>query len=689
MAKDETSTDALKIVSAGRKEAVVGGVYRVNFAQTLVDLSTPTMQAFSVTHTENPDLSLCAYLVDKNAPFRYRYASVLKNIKTPYMHKPLYWCGIQQEGQPQKLIVIAEKPFSKSFVAVDAHGTSIKLPILDGRGIAIKYTEDALTALLINPIISALKQLDSYGVAHRSISPKNIYLSDETASHVVLGQSFMLPAAADQMPIFEPFDTMLADPFARGEGSIRHDIYGFGVTICCYLLGIDLLNPSIQESFTQRRLTEGTYNAILGSMKLSSRMTEILKGMMHDDAASRWTLEDVEGWAKKTRPAQHQQMTVPKPSRPFEFQGQHYPTIPALAAGLGQIGKQAVEVLTSPQLEVWLVRTNNKVEMFEALKNTPKLLKSVGNQALQNELFSTFALQALEPAFPLFYKKKAFAIDGLGAYLCKHYTEGEMRTALMELLASPASKAWLENQKTIFPEWVRVQKIVERLPSLLQKQGLGYGVERALYELNQGLPCQSDLIKGYFLTEPADILPILDAVAAERIPPVSPLDKHLTAYIATVFDLPDKLLPDLNSSKENRQVVALLSILVYVDKKTGNNRYPHLCAWIAEYLAKTRKSFFSIERQKKLNEKMQKACKSGKLQDILEAIDQAQEQMVDEAEFAEAQRQYEQLFVEQDKCKEDLKQIAKLARERTHRYAPVVSAVLAMAVGIVGIVMNL
>lgn len=688
MEKDATALDTIKIVSAGRKDALVGGVYRVNFLQALADLSTPTMQAFSVTHTEDPDASLCAYLVDKNAPFRYRYASVLKNIKTPYMHKPLYWCGIQQEGQPQKLIVIAEKPFSKSFVAVDAHGTSIKLPILDGRGIAIKYTEDALTSLLINPIVSALRQLDSYGVAHRGISPKNIYLSDESASHVVLGQSFMLPAAADQMPIFEPFDTMLADPFARGEGHTRHDIYAFGVTICCYLLGIDLLNPAIQESFTQRRLAEGTYNAILGTMKLSSRMTEILKGMMHDDAAHRWTLEDVDGWAKKTRPAQHQQMTVPKPSRPFEFHGQHYPTIPSLAAGLGQIGKQAVEVLTSPQLEIWLVRTNNKVEMFEALKTTPKLVKSVGNQALQNELFPTFGLQALEPVLPLFYKKKAFAIDGLGTYLCKHLQEGEMRNTVVELLASPAPKTWLENQSTPFPERVRVQKIIERLPSILQKQGLGYGVERALYELNQGLACQSDLVKGYFLTEPTDILPILDAIAAERIPPVSPLDKHLTAFIATAFDLPDKLLPDLNSSKETRQAVALVGILVYVDKKTGGNRYPHLCAWIAEYLAKTRKSFFSIERQKKLNEKMQKACKSGKLQDILEAVDQQQEQMTDEVEFVEAQRLYEQLFVDQDKCKEDLKQIAKLARERTHKYAPVVSATLAILIAIFDTLIN-
>ncbi len=689
MAKDnEPVAESLKVVSAGRQSVVVGEVYRVNFSQIFSDLAIPSVDVFGVTHTEDPDASLCAYLLEKKSPFRYRYASVLKNITSPYLHKPLYWGAIQQEGQPQKLIVIAQRPAFKRLVPVDAHGTPIRLPLLDGRGIAIKYTEEALIKLVVQPILEALKQLDAYGVAHRGINPKNIFLADEAASHVVLGASFLKPAGYDQPPIFEPFDTMLADPLARGEGNVRHDIYALGVTTSCYLLGIDLVDPAIQADFMQRRLVDSTYNTILGTTKISSRISELLKGTLHDDAAQRWTIDDVEGWIKKNRPVKHQQMTLPKPSRAFEFQGQYYPTISALAAGLGTLGKQAVDVLSSQKLEVWLVRTNNKPDLFESLKGIPKIVKSIGNQALQNELYATFALQVFEKTFPLFYKKKAFVIDGFGAYLCSHFNDGEIRTSIIDLLGTFVSKMWLENQDAVFPERVRLQKIFEKLPSLLQKKGLGYGPERVLYELNQGLACQSDLTKQYFLENPAHVLPVLEAIAAVRIPPMSPLDKHLTAFLAVAFDLNDKQLYDLNDPKENRQAVGLMNILVHVDKKTGSNRYPFLCQWVADYLGNTRKSFFSVERQKSFNEKIQRACKSGKLNDILQAIDVPQEQMLDEAEFAEAQRLYEKLFSDQDKCKDDMKQIMKLAREKTHRYAPIVSAVLAIVVAIFGIWMG-
>ncbi|MDP6885104.1 MAG: ABC transporter permease subunit, partial [Rhodospirillales bacterium] len=63
---------------------------------------------------------------------------------------------------------------------------------------------------------------------------------------------------------------------------------------------------------------------------------------------------------------------------------------------------------------------------------------------------------------------------------------------------------------------------------------IGYGIERCLYELNPGLPCQSPHLNHDYVTRIRDLLPALDETANRVSEKTLPIDRHIAAFIAEI-----------------------------------------------------------------------------------------------------------------------------------------------------------
>ena len=71
-----------------------------------------------------------------------------------------------------------------------------------------------------------------------------------------------------------------------------------------------------------------------------------------------------------------------------------------------------------------------------------------------------------------------------------------------------------------------------RMRSHLRDKTPGYGIERCLYDMNDGFPCQSPLLKGEFIINLEDVLPGLEKTAKTIDVKTLPVDRHIAAFVA-------------------------------------------------------------------------------------------------------------------------------------------------------------
>ena len=505
------------------------------------------------------------------------------------------------------------------------------------------WREDDILRKFIEPLLPVLRDLEARGITHRAIRADNLFFDGASDNACLLGECVMAPPGMDQPVLYEPIEGMLASPGGRGLGYTADDLYAFGVTIAVLLAGGDPAQGLESDALVQSKIHRGSYATLIGRTRLSLPMMEVLRGLLCDHRAERWTLHDMDLWLAGRRLSPKQPSLPIRGQRAYTIKGTSYWSVRAVAAAFSTNWQEGIAALQRNDVATWVRRALSDEELSDRVASAggPGAGSSSAGGGLRDRLLSRL-IMALDPAAPLQLRGFASGIDAVGQALAVHYGDSEQRQAFGELIQAKLPQTWLESQPLSRPDHAILRKSFEVMHHFIVRTEAGYGIERCLYESNDHWPCLSPILERDWVSEGVELLPALERVAAAGPPDEVPVDRHIAAFAcARVKGIPERVVRTMaNDQNEVLQRLAIAYFLAEVQRATGQSGFPHLAAWLARLLAPVAEGFHNRDLRQAVAEKIEQAAASGNLIALAQAGDDPEGRENDENGFARARANY-------------------------------------------------
>ena len=392
-------------------------------------------------------------------------------------------------------------------------------------------SEDAVNHYFVAPLIGALVEFLRTGAVHNAIRPTNIFWRIGVGAPPQLGDSLSAPAGLGQPALFETIERALSAPMGRGSGAHVDDCYAFGVTLALLILGQNPLRGLDERGVIQAKIERGTFGALIGNNRLSGTHSEILRGLLTDDARQRWTGGELEQWLSGRRLTPKNTDAGRRASRHLEFSGKEYWQIRPLADALSTQPGEAMRIIENGTLDKWMRRAMGDEERADALHDAQSSLKEIGKQAFYENQMVARACIALDPPAPIRYRGISVMPGGICNMLVEALSTGSNVQGLSEIISTQLVTFWVNMQKELKTDLVPLGQLFERMRGIIERTSLGNGPERVVYELNPGLPCLSPMLRAQYVVTPKTLLPALERIAVQPNRPHEPMDRHIAAFL--------------------------------------------------------------------------------------------------------------------------------------------------------------
>ena len=667
---------ALKVSGGGGRDAQVqpmGGPitaknrYDVHPDSPMEALDSPPAVAFKATHRRDSARQLCAYICDPKAPPRLEIISSLHRVDHPNLLRVVDWDVIDwpPEGRRCPVVISDRPPGPRVFASLQA----TRQPMM----------EETVVRLFIKPVAEVLTEMHELGLYHRKIRPDNLFFTDESERAIVLGECYTTPPGQVQPAVFETMECGLANPAGRGEGGAENDLYALGVTALSLLFGHVPLIDMDDDAVMRRRLTVGSYAAAVRNQRVSLSMMEALRGLMNDDPQERWTMAELDLWLNGRRLSPKQQMMPTKAARAFRFAGGDYHMARELAYAMHRHWDAAAEPIRDGTLDTWLRRGLSDEHRIEAV-NDAKAGTSEDAASETDRLIARVII-ALDPDGPIRLRDFSATIEGVGSLIAANLHESGTRQSFANVIDMGLGQFWLEQQRKVDPHQIRYLTRLDKSKAMLHQQGVGFGIERVAYELNSGLPCLSPMFERDYVAAVDHVLPALERVlenaGSDEDRSGRLIDNHVAAFVATnskrvggneLRDLDrDMMTPDARLA----QIGVLAALQESVNR---NSEFKTLSAEAARILEPAVERFQSRERQRRIRDKLGRAADTGRLQAVLDIVDDNRELRDDRTQFDRAKARYAQSVRDTIAVKRDMKNRKALAEEVGGQMSSVLSA---------------
>lgn len=617
---DESAPDGHVVVLRGR--------YFIYPDRPLPRYDSPTAPAYYAEQKSDRSRMLVALLCDSDMPARTDCIDALRGYNHTGMVKVVD-TGLVPWGydERRRFVVVTERPGGPR-VMPNLHG--VQAPI----------SEDDLVAGFLQPILSTLRDLQARFTTHRAIRPDNVFWTDESRKQMVLGECVTAAPAYSQMAVFETIESAMCHPTGRGPGFLANDLYSLGVTLLFMLLGRNPVANTSESDLLSAKIELGSYAALVGSNRISLGMMEPLRGLLSDDVRERWTVADLELWLQGRRMSPKQPKLPPRASRPFKFLDEDFFNARSLARAFAENFRDAANEVRGKALESWIRRSLGNDQVADALGTAVANASSAAGKQAEDRMVARVCT-VLDPLAPIRYRGFAVALDGIGMALAAAIGDDQRRQVVCEIISSRLGTTWVANQVKPKPEDMRTLGILEKLPSIIDRGDIGYGVERALYELNQSERCLSPIFQREHVADLGILLLALEQVAQRNERPEYPIDRHIVAFVAARSRRPmDDQIRALSFPEEAQKIRAIISLLAVVQEQTDGPPVPYLCAWLVEIAAPMMMDFHHRGRRERIVERVNRMADEGMLRDLLMAIDDSDERYADQAGFASAMHEY-------------------------------------------------
>jgi eukaryotic-like serine/threonine-protein kinase len=620
---------------ANERVTICGGRFEVMAGTPLPDLNSPSAKAYAAQGTRGStnmvalvtkpgefarvEMTVNAAKIDSSAVVRYVDMDVA------------YW---PDHGQ-QVPILLFERPAG---VALLAQATDER-PALNN---------ELMFRQSVETLAEALRDLYLSGCNHGRINLTNIFLRDPASGSLQIGEYLSGAASQHQFHQYCTIEMAMADPQARGPASAAEDIYAVGVSLLHLQLGKLPGANLTREQLIALKIEKTSLMALSGGARIPSAYSELFRGLLADNTAERWALDDIAHWLGGRRTGSRPAGQLPKAQRGMELGGQSYSHVRLLAGAMTQNVDSAARQIEEGGLERWIRRTLGDETMAEKLTEAVASASAAQRGGSPAERVVTRAAITMDPPAPIRFRDLAVMPYGIGPLLAGQLVRGQSPRNLADLIAAQFIIHWANSQGSYGADQASLVQQFEGLRVLLDRPQHGFGIERVVYEIYPDCPCLSPMVaKAYPLSLKA-VLIALETHAAgipENDTRSEPMDRHLAAYILSRYRrMNDRLFPLLApNANPGQRAVAILSIMAELQRKFHPEPMPNTAAWLVGLLTPSMERFHNRNLRERVQRDVKRLAKRGELEPIWAAIDDGNVQKQDDDGFQLAQQQWVQL----------------------------------------------
>lgn len=494
--------------------------------------------------------------------------------------------------------------------------------------------EDTVLTRIAPALCGALGEMARSGITHGCIRSTNVYIAPDGASvGAFLGDNLSQLPGIGQGAVFDTIERALAPELGRGAGGSSDDYYSLGVTLLTALTGEIPLQQLDAAAIVQMKMERGSYAALVGERRFPAAIVELLRGFLTDDVRERWGDEDVGMWLSGRRLTPKPTYTARKASRAIRFGSTEVTQMRQLMQVFPRDTRLAATMIRNDELERWISNGFSDDTMIKYLDEAKDATR-VQRVGPEDERLVTNVMCALDPGGPIRYRGVSVFPAGIPAlYADMLAREGNVQI-LNELIQNDVPTTWLEYQSEKRPDTIAAVQFAEKAKQYLQGTGLGFGAERALYEMNAQQPCLSPLVAGRYVLNIKQLIEALERRAGQG--PMSLMDRHLGGFLLA---RDRKVLPQMLASIDQtndvlRRNVALLTLYSELQYRNGPDVLKGLAGALLPLTEEATKRFHNRPRQEKIRKDLRAAANEGALAKMLKLVD-------DPAALEEDRQQFE------------------------------------------------
>lgn len=604
--------------------------YEITPDARLPGLSTPSAPAFAVRDRRNSSRKLFALLCPPGLPPRVDAAAVLLGAQPAGMLPFVDWDTVHWPPLGQRcMVMVYERPLGGRLS--DVLGDKAKT-----------LREHEAQHRIIEPVLGALRDLAHVDIPHRALRPDNMFFMDTDRRKVVLGDCLTTPPGFDQPSIFETVERCMSIPAARGTGSVSDDLFALGVTLVFLLLNRNPVAQKGQEDLFYERLENGTYGTLCSGARIPLSLLEPVRGMLSDDPEERWGLRELDLWVAGRRLTPIPKRSAMRPEIRFEFDGRAHITPRTLAHAFSRNPSEAARVLGENRLVNWLKRSIGRSDLAESVAQLAEVTQEASEQGSASRHFIVPKVCALlDPSAPIRYKEFVFHRDCFGLALAAELAEKGEISAGSEVLTEDILGATFEIRRQLAFESTGIERLYKHMRGYLTRRAPGYGIERVLYELNPGLPCQSPLVVQDYVVGVDELLPALDRAAGRAGSDARPVDRHIAAFIAARLKQDvDRHLQTLGDLDQGKQIEGMLSLLALLQWRLGPEALYGLSNWIGGLLGPAIEAYHSRSARREIEREVPRLIRQGSLPRLYDLIDNGERRRSDKSGYESAIRRF-------------------------------------------------
>ncbi len=620
-------------VQTPKGPVLVRDTYKVYPTVPIPELDTPTATAFKAIDPSEPDLEIIAYACLPNSLPRITEFSIFKgnsyhSVLTLHEWDVIFWPPFGHKTT----VFIYDKPIGGRLSTVIAQELKT-ISIHD------------ITEEVVSPIIQGIKSLTARGAPHRNIRLDNLFYKDAERTQLVLGECLSCPPGYNQPPVYETIERSMAHRAARGKGTDADDIYALGITVLHLILDKKRTEHLTADEILDLKIEMGSFRTIVGDEPMLPKLVEPLRGALTDDVFTRWALEDLEFWVdgRRQRPSQRTRTKTAK--RPIKFAKKEYNTLRPLARAMAvpELRDQSLQLIRGGTLENWLRRGLEDNDVGNAIHTASQITSTYHTDPTKAEdvLIANICM-ILDPESPVRFKGFSFMPEGFGTVFAYEYLRESRAKLAIESLACNVVGLWFEARAGAVAVLSNEKTEFARYKTYLTSADPGYGVERCLYESYNGLHCLSPLIAQDYVTDINELLPALDNAASRVDSQTPPMDRHITAFIATHFNYnTEKHLKAYSSTEPEVKILGMLSLLAILQWKLKVKELLGLASWAGGLMGPALSVYQGRTTRRDVEKEIPKIVREGSLPELYNLFDNAERINKDFKDFQEAKAGYQ------------------------------------------------
>ncbi len=547
---------------------------------------------------------------------------------------------------------------------------------------ALDWKHDEVMHRAIPSLVSVLMDFRDKDFVHGDIRPSNMFEGGTAGGErIVLGECLSLPPSYAQPVLYEPVERAMATPVSRGLSTRADDMYAFGVSLTVMLRHHDPMAGLSDEQIIAQKMEIGSYAAITGKDRFTGAILELLRGLLYDDPAQRWTIDEVQSWLDGQRLSPKQAAKKVKAARPIHFNGERYFRPHVLAMDLHKNPGDAIQLVEGGNLMQWMERSIEDPVAIGRVEKALELSSADSGGVDYNDRMLCRLSIALDPDAPLRYKGLSVRPEGMGYALADAIYRKKDINIYAEIMLQHFAAFWADSRVN---EKVDFSALINRLDTCrayLRQKNVGYGVERCLYTLSPECPCLSEKLDKYYVRSPEDLMYAYEDMIARGNPPARFFDRHIVAFLS-VKDRKtvDGYLVELNSEGPYEQVMGTLKTLATVQKRSKMGPFPNIARYLTTMFEPIYQRYHDRVLRKNFQIKIDAIKETGDLTKLAVLFDNREITGQDFSGYKKALREYFELKKEKGKLEMRMQREGEFGQGTGRQIAAIFSGVLAGAI---------